>query len=173
LSHHHSGRETQHADQKSLRVITGNSADWSALAADCVCFAMEKSTGVDWQFAELLLKAQRLGQRSAGGTQPFISQKVLNDAVLPLPSVAEQAEAANSYRRAIEEVVNLESAIDAGLRQSTAQRQTLLRAAFAGQLVPQDPGDEPASVLVDRIRAERVAHGQTSKPRRRISKEAT
>lgn len=32
-------RETQNLDQKSLRVITGSTADWSALAADCVCFA--------------------------------------------------------------------------------------------------------------------------------------
>jgi ATP-dependent DNA helicase RecG len=32
-------RETQHLDQKSLRIITGPTADWSALAADCVCFA--------------------------------------------------------------------------------------------------------------------------------------
>jgi type I restriction enzyme S subunit len=43
------------------------------------------------------------------------------------------------------------------LKQSTAQRQNILRAAFAGQLVPQDPNDEPASVLLVRIRAERAA----------------
>lgn len=32
-------REHHRADQKSLRKITGSTADWSALAADCVCFA--------------------------------------------------------------------------------------------------------------------------------------
>jgi ATP-dependent DNA helicase RecG len=32
-------RENQQIDQKSLRRITGHTADWSALAADCVCFA--------------------------------------------------------------------------------------------------------------------------------------
>jgi type I restriction enzyme S subunit len=37
-----------------------------------------------------------------------------------------------------------------------AQRQNLLRAAFAGQLVPQDPADEPAAELLARIRAERA-----------------
>jgi type I restriction enzyme S subunit len=38
-----------------------------------------------------------------------------------------------------------------------AQRQVILRAAFSGQLVPQDPNDEPASVLLERIRAQRQA----------------
>jgi ATP-dependent DNA helicase RecG len=32
-------QEHQRADQKSLRVVTGRNPDWSALAADCVCFA--------------------------------------------------------------------------------------------------------------------------------------
>ncbi|MDZ7622158.1 MAG: hypothetical protein U5O69_07170 [Candidatus Competibacteraceae bacterium] len=48
-------------------------------------------------------------------------------------------------------------AIEYGLKQSSAQRQNILKAAFSGQLVPQDPNDEPASVLLERIRAERVA----------------
>lgn len=47
--------------------------------------------------------------------------------------------------------------ITQALKQATAQRQNILRAAFAGELVPQDPNDEPASVLLERIRAERAA----------------
>jgi len=47
-------------------------------------------------------------------------------------------------------------AIEASLKQSAAQRKNILKAAFAGQLVPQDPNDEPASVLLERIRAERA-----------------
>lgn len=42
-----------------------------------------------------------------------------------------------------------------------------MRAAFAGQLVPQDPDDEPASVLLERIRAERAARTPASPPRGR------
>ena len=41
----------------------------------------------------------------------------------------------------------------------SAQRKNILKAAFSGQLVPQDPNDEPASVLLERIRAEREAQG--------------
>jgi type I restriction enzyme S subunit len=61
------------------------------------------------------------------------------------------------------------SVIARSLKQSTAQRQNILRAAFAGQLVPQDPNDEPASVLLARIRAERAAQGGNKRSRGRKS----
>ena len=44
-----------------------------------------------------------------------------------------------------------------GLARSAALRRSVLKAAFEGRLVPQDPTDEPASVLLERIRAERAA----------------
>src|SRR5690606_27584861 len=55
------------------------------------------------------------------------------------------------------------------LKQSTAQRENILRAAFAGQLVPQDPNDELASVLLERIRAERAE--REKQPRVRKTKQ--
>ena len=54
-------------------------------------------------------------------------------------------------------------AMDLSLKQSAAQRQNILRAAFSGQLVPQDPNDEPASVLLERIRAKRAAKAPARK----------
>ena len=50
-----------------------------------------------------------------------------------------------------------ERGVDAGLELSAALRRSVLKAAFEGRLVPQDPTDEPASVLLDRIRTERAA----------------
>lgn len=49
-----------------------------------------------------------------------------------------------------------ERAISRSIAQATAQRKNILKAAFAGQLVPQDPNDEPASKLLERIRAKRA-----------------
>ena len=50
-----------------------------------------------------------------------------------------------------------EKSIDVSLAKAAQLRRSLLAAAFSGRLVPQDPDDEPASVLLDRIRAERAA----------------
>ncbi|WP_139347083.1 hypothetical protein [Herbaspirillum sp. VT-16-41] len=61
--------------------------------------------------------------------------------------------------------------IDISLKQTTAQRQNILRAAFTGELVPQDPADEPASLLLERIRAERTAQVLGKKPRGRKTKD--
>lgn len=58
------------------------------------------------------------------------------------------------------------------LKQAAAQRQNILRAAFSGQLVPQDPNDEPARVLLERIRAERAERDALKKPRGRRVKES-
>lgn len=52
------------------------------------------------------------------------------------------------------------------LARSTALRQSILKDAFAGRLVPQDPNDEPASALLARIRAEREAATQSAHPTR-------
>jgi len=49
---------------------------------------------------------------------------------------------------------------------AAAQRQNILSAAFSGQLVPQDPNDEPAIVLLERIRAERLARTTVPSVRR-------
>jgi len=54
---------------------------------------------------------------------------------------------------------------------AAAQRQNILRAAFSGQLIPQDPGDEPASALLERIRAEHATREPVKKARGRKIKE--
>ncbi len=68
------------------------------------------------------------------------------------------------------ETVAQDVAITLALTQSAAQRKNILRAAFSGQLVPQDPSDEPASVLLERIRAERSARSSEKNPRGRKRK---
>ncbi len=57
-------------------------------------------------------------------------------------------------------------AIDLSLKQSSAQRLNILRTAFSGQLVPQSPNDEPASALLELIRAERAERARQPKARK-------
>ncbi|MBK9348000.1 MAG: restriction endonuclease subunit S [Burkholderiales bacterium] len=104
--------------------------------------------------------------------QTGISGEDLKRTPIPLPPVSEQQAALDVLEERLQAIKELGQPVELGLQQSTAQRQNILRAAFAGQLVPQDPHDEPASVLLERIRAERAAQGAAKKPRGRKAKEA-
>ena len=73
--------------------------------------------------------------------------------VLPLPSLAEQAEIVRILQGRLEATEKLNLEIDTALARADALRQSILKKAFAGQLVPQDPKDEPAAALLERIRA--------------------
>ena len=52
------------------------------------------------------------------------------------------------------------------IQRSTRLRQAILKRAFEGKLVPQDPSDEPADVLLGRIKAEREA-AEATKPKKK------
>jgi type I restriction enzyme S subunit len=84
---------------------------------------------------------------------------------VPLPGTAEQIEILSKLDAQIDALTVQERAVEHALKQSAAQRQNILRAAFSGQLVPQDPADEPAAVLLERIRTERT-QGQSPQSRR-------
>jgi type I restriction enzyme S subunit len=105
-----------------------------------------------------------------GVAQKKVSLGRFTSLAVPLPPIQEQDELIALLGTATREIAAQEAAVGLSLKQSTAQRQNILRAAFAGQLVPQDPNDEPANVLLERIRAERAAartNGKTTTRRTR------
>lgn len=89
--------------------------------------------------------------------QASINQQDVKRTPIPVSSQAEQKIIAEILQRQFDAIDNQFAAIDLGLKQSAAQRKNILKAAFSGQLVPQDPNDEPAAVLLERIRAQRAA----------------
>jgi type I restriction enzyme S subunit len=101
-----------------------------------------------------------------------INMSMLRMFPVPLGPAAEQRVLLTQLELQIEQLNRQEQAVEIGLKQSTAQRQNILKSAFSGQLVPQDPSDEPASELLARIRAERAAQQAIKKPRGRKVKEA-
>ncbi len=98
--------------------------------------------------------------------QTGISGEDLKKTLIPLAPVTEQKLIISILDERIETIKELEQPTEQAIQQSATQRQNILRAAFSGQLVPQDPNDQPASRLLERIRAERAAQVKQSKPRR-------
>ena len=83
---------------------------------------------------------------------------------MPLPPLAEQSAIVERVEDQLSVIDHLEADLEAKLKSAQALRQSILRDAFAGKLVPQDPSDEPASELLKRIAAERAKRLQSIKP---------
>ena len=91
-----------------------------------------------------------------GSNVPQINNKNVEPLSFPICSPAEQAEIVRILDSHLEAAETLDAEINAVLARADALRQSILKKAFAGQLVPQDPDDEPASALLERIRAGRA-----------------
>ena len=86
-----------------------------------------------------------------------INMTVLRSLPIPLPSVAEQLAIVSAIESRLSVCDKLEQTIDQTLALSASLRQSILKKAFEGRLVPQDPNDEPAEKLLERIKAEKAA----------------
>ena len=89
--------------------------------------------------AFLLESYERMRAQASGGVQPNLNLQIIKSIALPLPPQAEQFEITQLLDGQFDLISRQRTAVELGLKQSTAQRQNILRAAFAGQLVPQDP----------------------------------
>lgn len=84
---------------------------------------------------------------------------------VPLPPLNEQSVIVELLTEAIAVTAEQMAATDHSLKQAAAQRQNILKSAFSGKLVTQDPNDEQASALLARIRAEREIREKQPKAR--------
>jgi type I restriction enzyme S subunit len=107
-----------------------------------------------------------LEQFAPATAQKNINLEVLGSIRLPVASLHEQAEIVRRIDRAFAEIDRLTAEAAAARRLLDRLDQAVLAKAFRGELVPQDPADEPASVLLDRIRAERAAAPKAKRGRR-------
>ncbi len=96
-----------------------------------------------------------------------INKTVLSQFPVPLIPYAEQEEICTQIDRSMMSLDAQEEEIDRALGMADLLRQSILKKAFAGQLVPQDPHDEPTSILLEKIRLDREKAGRGAPTARR------
>ncbi|MFD1624388.1 restriction endonuclease subunit S [Azospirillum griseum] len=96
-----------------------------------------------------------------------ISQHDLSSITVDVPSIDVQAKEIRHIRLGLGAIEKCRVQLDTATDRLATLDQSILAKAFRGELVPQDPNDEPASVLLERIRAERAAAGAAPRRGRR------
>lgn len=115
-------------------------------------------------------RAQAL-RGATGSAHPHINLSDIKAYGIPLPPTAEQRRIVAEVERRVSIIEELDLEIHQNLSRGQRLREAVLKQAFEGRLVRQDPNDEPANVLLERILAERKAEKQFLLNRTRRAKE--
>jgi type I restriction enzyme S subunit len=163
--------------------IAANIAETAFLGFDA-CFPdsvvgfKEYEGAVESEYVDLFIKAvrARIEAYAPATAQKNINLTTLEGLVIPLAPIKEQRALVQFVSEQFSVIDQSIEDIETNLLKAEALRQSILKKAFAGELVPQDPSDEPASVLLERIRAERAEktpRAASIKPKTRGSKPRT
>lgn len=101
--------------------------------------------------------SQQVGQANVNGSK-------LKALVIPIPPLKEQEQIANKLTQTMSQMDGLQDHCRIQFKKNTALRESILRTAFSGELVNQNPDDEPASELLVRIQEE-YKQAKASNPR--------
>lgn len=126
--------------------------------------------GIDTDWLYYKLTSMRLNKYSTGTAQPGLSVNKLLPIEIELPNKNEQNHTVIEIESRLSVCDKIEESIEQSLQQAEALRQSILKKAFEGNLVPQDLNDEPASVLLERIKAERASAEPIKKTRTKKAK---
>ena len=124
---------------------------------------------VSYLYHHLLFDAQSgaFGRAARGVGIHHLGARRAESWIVALPPLDEQRRIVAEVERRLSVVHQAETAVETILKRAERLRQSILKRAFSGQLVPQDPNDEPAAVLLARIQAERAAAEATAKAQRK------
>jgi Restriction endonuclease S subunits len=117
----------------------------------------------------LLMNYIELRELAVGGAQPNLSLGIIENTILPVASESELNIITDILNLQFSIIENLESTINNSIRKSEYLRQSILKKAFEGKLVEQDPNDEPATQLLKRIQAEKKQYLENQKKQKKTN----
>jgi len=107
-------------------------------------------------------------QNVRGVNLPRVDFRTLSKFEIPFPPLAEQYKIVEEIERRLSVADEVEKTVESELKRSERLRQAILKQAFSGKLVPQDPNDEPVSVWLKKIKAEKARQESKKKSRKRL-----
>ena len=141
----------------------------AVITADCIKITPGSAILAD--FLALAISTGETQRRLRGLTSGVAQQKItlagFRKLPVPVPPLHEQLRIVDEVARQVSFIESCERTVAVGLDRSAALRRAVLKAAFDGTLVPQDPANEPASVILERIRAGRSESDGSRGGRRR------
>jgi type I restriction enzyme S subunit len=151
----------------------GNTAIWNDALENC-CFQNTllrvRTKGPVPEYLKTVLQYSALsgafGRAAPGVGIHHLGAARLSAWPIPVPPLDEQLRIVAEIEQHLSVIGAMRDAIEAATKRSTAIRRSILERAFRGELVPQDPTDEPASALLERIAAERAQVEPARSPRR-------
>ncbi|MGC2239082.1 MAG: restriction endonuclease subunit S [Pyrinomonadaceae bacterium] len=137
--------------------------------ADCIKFSSNLNAVLP-KYVNFALNAEntrnRVTESVHGVGRPRLNLGEVREIALPLPPLAEQEKIVEEVERLLSVADAVEKTLAESLKQAERLRQSILQKAFTGKLVPQDKRDEPASILLERIKKEREAKKDAESKRR-------
>ena len=125
--------------------------------ACCACLPILVNN--NYLFYFLMSHKESFTKKAEGGAQPNISKEKIISTLFPLPPLAEQKRIVEKIEQLLPFIEKYEQAETQLTALNTSfpemLKKSILQEAIQGKLVPQNPDDEPASVLLERIRAEK------------------
>ena len=137
--------------------------------ADCFCLRINQ-TAANPIFVMYSMAARatyrQIKEAVHGATRPRINLRFLKNFEINLPATSEQTEIVRRVEQLFAFADQLEARIRTAQTRIDRLTQSILAKAFRGELVPQDPNDEPANVLLERIKAQRAAAPKAKRGRK-------
>ena len=112
-------------------------------------------SGIDFNWSNYVLEALQLNSYATGAAQPGLSVANVLNVFVPVPPTQEQVHIGIRIAESIKIIENIEDEKENLQTLISSAKSKILDLAIRGKLVPQDPNDEPASVLLDRIQSEK------------------